>query len=196
VIQEIPQPAGTVSNPSSSSNELFGYVAEFPSAADLYHAAEKVRDAGFRRWDVHTPFPVHGMDHAMGLGKSWLSAIVLCGGVAGSLTALLLQFFTQVALYPTVVQDKPMNLFTVPAFFPVTFELTILLSAFATVGGLFAIILLPRWNHPLFNSPLFAKFSTDGFLLVIEARDPKFKREKTKELLAGIGAGKIEEVNY
>lgn len=185
-----------MSNPSSSSTELFGYVAEFSSASDLYHAAEKVRDAGFRRWDVHTPFPVHGMDHAMGLGKSWLSAVVLCGGVTGSLTALLLQFFTQVSLYPTVVQDKPTNLFTLPAFFPVTFELTILFSAFATVLGLFAVILLPRWNHPLFNSSLFSKFSSDGFLLVIEARDPKFKREKTKELLAEIGAGKIEEVNY
>src|SRR5690606_19477164 len=100
----------------------------------------------------------------------------LCGGITGSLTALVLQFFTQVALYPTVVQDKPTNLFTIPAFFPVTFELTILLSAFATVFGLFAIIMLPRWNHPLFNSPLFSKFSNDGFLLVIEARDPKFKK--------------------
>lgn len=185
-----------MSNSSSSSNELFGYVAEFSSASDLYHAAEKIRDAGFRRWDVHTPFPVHGMDHAMGLGKSWLSAIVLGGGATGSLLALFLQFFTQVTLYPTVVQDKPTNLFTIPAFFPVTFELTILLSAFATVFGLLALIMLPRWNHPLFNSPLFAKFSNDGFILVIEARDPKFKREKTRELLTEIGAGKIEEVNY
>ena len=185
-----------MSNPTSSSNEIFGYVAEFPSAYALYHAAEKIRDAGFRRWDVHTPYPVHGMDHAMGLGKSWLSAVVLCGGIAGLLTALALQFFTQVSLYPTVVQDKPTNLFTLPAFFPVTFELTILLSAFATVAGLFTLIMLPRWNHPLFNSTLFSKFSNDGFILVIEARDPKFKREKTKELLAEIGAGKIEEVNY
>lgn len=185
-----------MSTPSSSSNELFGYVAEFASASDLYHAAEKVRDAGFRRWDVHTPFPVHGMDHAMGLGKSWLSAVVLGGGTTGALFALFLQFFTQVTLYPTVVQDKPINFFTIPAFFPVTFELTILLSAFATVGGLFTFILLPRWNHPLFNSPLFTKFSNDGFLLVIEARDPKFKREKTRELLSEIGAGKIEEVTY
>lgn len=185
-----------MSDSSSSSSEIFGYVAEFSSASDLYHAAEKVRDAGFRRWDVHTPFPIHGMDHAMGLGKSWLSAIVLCGGLTGTFTALVLQFFTQVTLYPTVVQDKPTNLFTVPAFFPVTFELTILLSAFATVLGLFTLIMLPRWNHPLFNSALFAKFSNDGFLMVIEARDPKFKREKTKELLQEIGAGKVEEVNY
>jgi hypothetical protein len=101
-----------------------------------------------------------------------------------------------VSLYPTVVQDKPTNLFTLPAFFPVTFELTILLAAFATLFGLLAFIMLPRWNHPLFNSSLFPKFSNEGFLLVIEARDPKFKREKTKGMLEEIGAGKIEEVNY
>ena len=95
-----------MSDSTSSSSELFGYVAEFSSASDLYHAAEKIRDAGFRRWDVHTPYPVHGMDHAMGLGKSWLSAIVLIGGITGSSVALFLQFFTQVSLYPTVVQDK------------------------------------------------------------------------------------------
>lgn len=171
-------------------------MAEFGSASELYHAAEKVRDAGFRRWDVHTPYPVHGIDHAMGLGKSWLSAVVLVGGICGSSLALFLQFFTQVSLYPTVVQDKPVNLFTIPAFFPVTFELTILLSAFAVVFGLFTFIMLPRWNHPLFNSPLFLKFSDDGFIMVIEARDPKFKKDKTKEFLGELGAGTVEEVAY
>ena len=136
------------------------------------------------------------MDHAMGVKKSWLSAFVLIGGATGSFVALFMQYFTQVSLYPTVVQDKPTNLFTLPAFFPVTFELTILLAAFATLFGLLGVIMLPRWNHPLFNSGLFTRFSHDGFIMVIEARDPKFKREKTKELLAEIGAGKIEEVNY
>lgn len=178
------------------SSSLFGYVAEFSTASDLYHAAEKVRDAEFRRWDVHTPYPVHGMDHAMGLGKSWLSAVVLGGGASGTLLALFLQFFTQVSLYPTVVQAKPTNLFTLPAFFPVTFELTILLSAFATLFGLFIFIMLPRWNHPLFNSKLFTKFSDDGFILVVEARDPKFKKEQTREFLQEIGAVEIEEVAY
>jgi len=185
-----------VSDSSDNPSKLFGYVADFESAGDLYHAAEKIRDAGFRYWDVHTPYPVHGMDHAMGLGKSWLSAVVLAGGAGGTLLALFLQFFTQVSLYPTVVQAKPTNLFTIPAFFPVTFELTILLAAFATLFGLMVWIMLPRWNHPLFNSSLFSTFSDDGFLLVIEARDPKFKREKTLEFLKEIGAGKVEEVGH
>jgi Protein of unknown function (DUF3341) len=183
-----------LSDSKDSSKELFGYVAEFGSAAELYHAAEKVRDAGFKKWDVHTPFPIHGMDHAMGLGKSWLSSVVLVGGITGTLTALFLQFFTQVVLYPTVVQNKPTSLFTLPAFFPVTFELTILLSAFAALFGLLVFIQLPRWNHPLFESRLFKKFSDDGFLLVIESRDPRFKQDKTRAFLEEIGAGQIEAV--
>ncbi len=174
---------------------VHGYVASFDSATALYHAAEKVRDAGFKRWDVHTPYPVHGMDHAMGLGKSWLSALVLGGGITGTLTALVLQFFTQVNLYPTVVQGKPTNLNTIPAFFPVTFELTILLAAFAVVLGLLIFLLLPRWNHPLFNSALFKTCSDDGFILVIEARDPRFSREQTRELLSDIGASQVELVH-
>ena len=103
-----------MSDSTDKSKSLFGYVAEFGSASELYHAAEKVRDAGFKKWDVHTPFPVHGIDHAMGLGKSWLSAVVLCGGVTGACVAFLLQMGTQVTLYPTVVQNKPTNFFTLP----------------------------------------------------------------------------------
>ncbi len=183
-----------MSTTATSTKQPFGFVAEFESATDLYHAAEKVRDAGFKRWDVHTPFPVHGMDHAMGMRKSWLSGVVLGGGLTGFLTALVLQFFTQVNLYPTVVQGKPTNLNTVPAFFPVTFELTILFSAFATLFGLLIFLFLPRWNHPLFESGLFKKFSDDGFLLVIESKDPKFRAEKTREFLESIGAKAIELV--
>lgn len=181
---------------TEQTKQLWGYAAEFSSASELYHAAEKVRDAGFRKWDTHTPYPVHGMDGAMGLGKSWLSGVVLCGGIAGSSLALFLQFFTQVNLYPTVVQNKPTNLFTLPAFFPVTFELTILLSAFAALFGLLAFLMLPRWNHPLFESELFSKFSDDGFILVLESRDPRFKKDKTREFLEEIGAGEIEAVEH
>lgn len=172
----------------------YGYVAEFESAAAIYHAAEKVRDAGFKRWDVHSPYPIHGMDEAMGLKKSWLSALVLVGGATGGLTALSLQYFTQVNLYPTVVQGKPTDFTTVPAFFPVIFELTILMAAFAILFGLLVILMLPRLNHPLFNSKTFLKFSDDGFIMSIEARDPKFSREKTKELLESLGAKEVELV--
>ena len=106
-----------------------GYLAEFGSVAELFHAAEKCRDAGFRFWDTHSPFPIHGMDDAMGIKKSILSLFVLIGGCTGATVAILLQFGTQVGLYPTVVQGKPTNLFTLPAYFPISFELTVLFSA-------------------------------------------------------------------
>ncbi|MBP7950103.1 MAG: DUF3341 domain-containing protein [Verrucomicrobiales bacterium] len=173
---------------------VHGYLAEFGSAKDLYHAAEQVRDAGFSHWDVHSPFPIHGMDHAMGLPKSILSTFVLIGGTTGTLTAFLLQHITQVILYPTVVQSKPHNIFTIPAFFPVMFELTILFSAFTCLFGGLALMKLPRLHHPLFNSDNFKRFSDDGFFLCIEARDPKFSMEKTKAFLGEIGGTNLELV--
>jgi hypothetical protein len=132
-------------------------AAEVPSASALYHAAEKVRDAGYTRWDVYSPFPVHGMDHAMGLKKSWLSALVFCGGLTGLTIAALLQFYPSSIEYPLVVAGKPTNFFTVPAFFPIMFELTILLSAFTATFGMLALNGLPRWNHPMFNWNQFKK---------------------------------------
>lgn len=177
-----------------NSKPAYGYVAEFENATAIYHAAEKLRDAGFKRWDVHTPYPIHGMDDAMGLKKSWLSALVLAGGATGGLTAVFMQFFTQVNLYPTVVQNKPTDFSTIPAFFPVIFELTILLSAFSVLFGLLVILMLPRLNHPLFTSKTFLKFSDDGFIISIEARDPKFHRQKTRELLESLGAREVDLV--
>ncbi|MGI8605252.1 MAG: DUF3341 domain-containing protein [Verrucomicrobiales bacterium] len=173
---------------------MHGLLAEFSDAAALYHAAEKVRDAGFRFWDCHSPFPIHGMDAAMGIKKSILSLFVLIGGAIGALTALALQFGTQVGLYPTVVQGKPTNLFTIPAYFPVTFELTVLLAAFTALFGCLGLIKLPRLHHPLFNSSNFTRFSNDAFFLCIEARDPQFQREKTTGFLSEIGGLNIELV--
>ncbi|MEM7313417.1 MAG: DUF3341 domain-containing protein [Planctomycetota bacterium] len=172
----------------------WGYVAEFESAQAVYDAAKQMRDEGFKRWDVHSPFPIHGMDAAMGLSRSYLSKLVFCGGLLGTLTALALQFGTQTGLYPTIVQGKPQNLFTMPAFVPVTFELTVLFSAFTVLFGLLAILKLPRLHHPLFGSKTFIKFSDDGFIISVEARDPKFSREGTKEFLESLGATTVELV--
>jgi hypothetical protein len=179
---------------SKVAKKTHGYLAEFGSAGALYEAAKKARDAGFKRWDVHSPFPVHGMDEAMGLKKSILSLFVLCGGATGTLTAFLLEYGTQVILYPTVVQAKPANLFTIPAFFPVMFELTILFSAFTCLFGSMALNQLPRLNHPLFASKQFHRFSDDAFFMSIEALDPQFDEGRTKEFLESIGGANIELV--
>lgn len=186
----------TATNPATTSTvaeaqRTFGIACEFSSAADLYHAAEKCRDHGFKKWDVHTPFPIHGMDEAMGLGNSKVSLVALIAGLTGTTTAVLLQFIPSSFLYPLIVNGKPTNFLTVPAFFPVIFELTVLCCAFGCLFGMLALNRLPRWNHPLFNWERFGKFSDDGFFLSIEADDPKFQETRTKEFLEGIGAKNI-----
>ena len=167
--------------------KVYGLGAEFESPEDVLVAAEKVRDAGFRRWDVHTPFPVHGMDKAMGLGKSWLSAPVLIGGSTGLVTAICLTMIPSFGLYPLIVHGKPYNFFTSPAFMPIFFELTVLVSAFTSVFSIMVMNRLPMWYHPVFNWERFKRASDDAFFIVIESRDPKFNESKTRELLESIG---------
>ena len=129
-------------------HKVYAMAAEYPSAAALYEAAKRVRDAGFRRWDVYSPFPIHGMDGAMGIGKSWLSGWVLFGGISGFLTAVLVEFGPSSILYPLDVHGKPTGFFTVPAFFPIMFELTVLFAAFSAFFAWQIMNRLPRWNHP------------------------------------------------
>ena len=171
--------------------KVHGLGAEFDSAAALMKAAEKIRDEGFSKWDVHTPFPVHGMDKAMGLSKSWLSAPVFIGGAAGTLTAVLLECIPSFSLYPLIVHGKPYDWRTIPAFFPIMFELTILCAAFTTVFSLMIFCQLPKWYHPIFNWERFARVTDDGFFLIIEARDPKFSESKTRALLEGMGGAHV-----
>jgi hypothetical protein len=182
-------PAGTALR--EETGRVYGIVGEFDTAAGLYHAAEVVRDRGFRRWDVHSPFPIHGMDGAMGLGKSIVSYIVLCGGLTGFTTAVLLTFIPSTITYPLIVQGKPKDFFTVPAFFPIMFELTVLFSAFAAVFGMLFMNRLPRWHHPLFNWDRFARATDDGFFVSIEATDPRFSERDVRELLESVGAQHI-----
>lgn len=179
---------------TTTRKRVYGYLAEFSNASTLYKAAEQVRDAGYRKWDCYSPYPIHGLDAAMGIKRSILPWFVFFGGVAGCATAFALAYTTQVVIYPTVVQAKPANLFTIPAFFPVMFELTILFSGFTVLFGLLGLIQLPRLNHPLFASRQFHRATDDAFFIAIEARDPRFSPEKTRELLAGIGGDNIELV--
>lgn len=181
--------------PLQPTPKVFAMGAEFPTAGTLFRAAEKVRDAGFKRWDVHSPFPIHGMDKAMGMGKSWLSAPVLIGGTSGFFFAMILTLVPSTLLYPVVVHGKPTSFFTTPAFFPIMFELTVLFSAFTTVFALLIFSQLPKWYHPLFNWERFSRATNDGFFLVIEARDPKFSESKTREFLEGLGGQHVTLVH-
>src|SRR5258708_26755499 len=101
----------------AAKQEPFAAIAEFGSASELYHAAEKVRDKGFRFWDVHSPFPIHGMNKAMGLGKSYLGYLIFCGGFFRFSTPLAFEFFSFSFLFPPLVPRKPGYTFSPPPFF-------------------------------------------------------------------------------
>lgn len=179
---------------STTVRRVYGYLAEFENASKLYKAAEKVRDAGFKKWDCYTPYPIHGLDAAMGVKRSILPFLVFFGGLAGLATGFILAYSTQVAIYPTVVQGKPTNIFTTAAFFPIMFELTILFAGFATLFGLLGLAQLPRLNHPLFASKQFNRVTDDKFFIAIEARDSKFSADETKSFLTELGGANIELV--
>lgn len=176
----------------SNSEKVFGTLAEFKHPGDLMKAAEKVRDAGFLKWDSYSPFPIHGLDDAMGLKPSKLGWIVLLHSLMGFFGGLSLILFTMGFDYPMNISGKP--IFNFPAFVPVTFELTILLSAFGAVFGMFFLNNLPRHNHPLFGSERFAKATDDGFFICIEAEDSQFDAAKVEKLLKDAGAIHLEEV--
>ena len=179
---------------STSVKKVYGYLAEIETPSKLWKACEECRDAGFKKWDAYSSFPIHGLDKAMGLKKSILPYLVFFGGLTGLATGFFLSYITQVEIYPTVVQAKPVNLFTVPAFFPIMFELTILLSGFTTLFGLLALMGLPRHNHPIFASKQFNRATDDALFIAIEARDPKFSPEDTKAFLERIGGYNLELV--
>jgi hypothetical protein len=170
-------------------------LAEFETTADALHAAEKVRDAGYSRWDTHTPFPIHGMDAAMGMKDSRLGWIVIICALTGLTGAFTMMHWMNGVDYITVVCDKPPGApQTIPSMVPIMFELTILLSAFGAVFGMFGLNQLPRHNHPVFASERFRKASMDRYFISIEAEDPKFDVKATKAFLEGIHSSHVEVV--
>ena len=171
---------------------LYGLGAEFSSAATLLEAAKKIYAHGFKKWDVYSPFPIHGMDHAMGFKRSRVSLFSLIGGFTGLTTAFVLIYYTSALNYPLIVQGKPY--FALEPSLPIFFELTILLTAFGTILGLLLLTLLPRLHHPVFNWDRFQRATDDGFFLVLEVTDPKFDSTASRQLLQAMGGTHITEI--
>lgn len=171
---------------------LHGILAEYQNPKALIEAASTVKKSGYKKYDTYSPFPIHGMEEAMSLPKSKVGWIVLVCGLIGFLGGIALIWFVMVVDYPLNISGKPFT--NIPAWVPVIFELTILLSAFGATFGMFAINRLPRFNNPLFNSERFEKVTDDAFFLCIEAEDELFEEEKVKKVLRDAGATHIEEV--
>ncbi len=172
--------------------KAYGLVAAFDTTPDFYHACEQVRDAGFSQWDALTSFPVHGLDAAMGIRRSKVPRFSLAGGLTGFCTGMTLIWWTGAYEYPLIVGGKP---YFSPMFaFPISYELTILFTAFATIFGMFFLNKLPMHYHPVMKAPQFVRAMDDRFYIVIEANDPKFNPAQTRSLLEQIGGKDIAEI--
>lgn len=174
------------------SGGSYGLLAEFPHPGALLDAAKKVNDAGYRAYDAHSPFPIHGMDAAMGLGPSKVSFHTLMGGLTGLALATWLQWWTSGVDYPLNISGKPA--FALEPSIPVMFELTVLLAGLATAGGMLAMNGLPRPWNPLFYSKRFARVTDDGFFLFVSSDDRRYDEAATAALLREAGATHVERL--
>lgn len=181
------QPTSDVHLPGA---RLAGLLAEFDDPEPLRQAAERVRDLGYVHWDVYSPYPLHGIERAMGIRPTALPWLVLVFGVAGCAAAILMQWWMNARDYPLLISGKP--LWSLPANIPIAFELIILFAAAAAFLGVLGLNRLPQFWHPTFSSPRFRRATTDGFFLGIEARDPRFDETSTRELLHSLGARTVE----
>jgi hypothetical protein len=171
---------------------VYGIMAEFDTPAAIYHAAEKVRDAGYEAWDAYSPFPIHGMEDAMGVRRTKLPIIVAIVGFTGVGCALAMQWWMNYMDFPLVVQGKPFDAWE--PFTPVVFELGVLFAAFACLFGMLMMNGLPQWYQPLLKKERFLKTSDDRFVICVEASDPKFDPEATRQLLQDAGGTHIDLV--
>ena len=202
---------GTILNPNVevvsdlTQEEPFGVLAEFEDVDTLIAACEKVRDAGFKKWEAYTPFPVHGLDTAMGHEPTRLPWVVLACGLTGMLGGIFLVWWTNgntqidvrglpyaVQSYPFIVSGKPF--FSLPANVPPIFELTILFSAFGAFFGMLAMNLLPRFWHPVFHCRRFDRATQDRFFIAVDSRDPNYDRERLDQMLRSAGATAVEVI--
>jgi len=170
--------------------KVVGLVAQFDGSEAMVAAASEVRKAGYRDWDAHSPYPVHGIERAMGIRPTILPWLVLGAGITGCVVALLLQWWTNGVDYPIIVSGKP--LLALPANIPVAFELIVLFSALTAFLGVMALNKLPQFSHPVFSAKSFVRATSDGFFLSIEASDPQFDERGTAELLESLGAVGVE----
>lgn len=172
----------------------YGLVAEFESPTALVEAANRAREAGYRKMDAYSPFPIEELHHALGLRDTKLPWIVLGGGLTGALVGYGLQYWASTIAYPINVGGRPLHSW--PSFIVPTFETTILFAAGAAVLGMILLNGLPMPYHPIFNSRRFAMASRDRFFLCIESKDPRFDQTTTRRFLESLGPREVSDVEH
>jgi len=171
---------------------IYGLMAEFNTPGELLRAAEKVRAEGYNRWDVFSPFPIHGIDKVMGLKNSLVGWVALGGGAFMFLNVAGLIWFANAFDYPLMVGGKPM--FSIPMTFVPSYIMLIMGGAVGALIGMLGINQLPRLHHPLLAKKRFAQASRDKFIMVIGAEDEKFCTTATKQLLESLGGANVDIV--
>ena len=167
-------------------------LAEFENPAQLLHAAKKLKNAGYKKFDCHSPFPIHGMDEAMGMRRSPLGWIVGSVAFFALISGFTLEWWTSTIDYPLVISGKPF--FSYQAYGPVAFAIMVLSSAFTALLGMMVLNKLPMWYHQIFDSEKTAKITNDSFVVSIDTDDPNFDQTKTKSFLENIGGKNLEVI--
>jgi hypothetical protein len=171
---------------------LYGLVAEFENPTALVHATRQAYEAGYRRMDAFSPFPIEELPEALGYHRTRMPMLILIGGIVGAISGFALPYYCNVISYPLNVGGRPLNSW--PSWIPITFEVTVLIASLTAVLGLLALCGLPMPYHPLFHVPRFSRATRDAFFLCIEATDPRFERMATKDFLAGLNPREVSEV--
>jgi hypothetical protein len=173
---------------------VHGVMAEFETAREILEATRQARQAGYRDMDAYSPYPVEGLATELGLPRTRVPFVVLVGGLVGAAAGFIMQYWSMAVDYPFNVGGRPANSW--PVFIPIVFEVMVLVASFAALFGMLLLNGLPQPHHPVFNVPRFVEASHSRFFLCIEATDPKFDREATKQFLAGLRPKDVMEVPH
>jgi hypothetical protein len=175
-----------------AATPLYGLMAEFETPGELVDAARRTREAGFRKFDAYTPYPIHELDEAMDLHDNRVALYTLIAGLCGCVGGFSLASWVEAVALPLNIGGRP--LISVPMFIPITFECTILLAGLTAAISMIMLNGLPSPYHPVFNVERFAAASRSKFFLCIESADKLFDPRETAGFLESLGAEEIAEV--
>jgi hypothetical protein len=177
----------------TTEQKVIAVMGDFTNPDLVTAAAKGINASGYTQFDIHTPYPVHGLDKAMGIKKTILPKFSLAGGLFGLTSAFALQYWTGAVEYKLNIGGKP--LFTPHFGVPVFFELTVLCTALTTIFVMFGYLnKLPNWHSPFQHDHGFRQALDDNFAVVLEATDPRFNEENARALLSKLGAANVRTV--